>query len=72
MSVATSNAPDMSIADVRFGFVDSAGGEPVLIYQTDGKYQDFRAAPWVSPSLDVDCHLLVGGAFEHQRWRFHH
>jgi Tol biopolymer transport system component len=45
VSIATSTAPDMSITDVRLGFVDADGGEPVLISQTDGKNPDVRPTP---------------------------
>jgi Tol biopolymer transport system component len=43
--IKTINAVDNSIFDVRLGFVDANGGEPVLISQTDGKYSDVRPTP---------------------------
>jgi Tol biopolymer transport system component len=45
VSILTSTGPDFSLADVKLGFVDAAGGEPVLISQTDGKYPDVRPTP---------------------------
>lgn len=43
--IFTGDATDQSIFDVRLGFVDADGGEPVLISQTDGKYPDLRPTP---------------------------
>lgn len=42
--ILTRDATDGSF-DVRLGFVDAGGGEPVLISQTDGKYADIRPTP---------------------------
>jgi Tol biopolymer transport system component len=41
VSVATAGE-DLSINDVRLGWVEASGGEPVLISQTDAKYPDPR------------------------------
>jgi len=43
--IKTTDAVDPSIFDVRLGFVDADGGEPVLISMTDGKYADLRPTP---------------------------
>jgi Tol biopolymer transport system component len=45
VSILTSTGPDFSLADVKLAFVDAAGGEPVLISQTDGKNGDLRPTP---------------------------
>jgi TolB protein len=43
--IKTRDAIDQSILDVRLGFVDADGGEPVLISMTDGKNADLRPTP---------------------------
>jgi Tol biopolymer transport system component len=43
--IFTRDAIDTSIFDVRLGFVDADGGEPVLISMTDGKYARLRPTP---------------------------
>jgi len=45
VSILTSTGPDFAFADVKLAFVAAAGGEPVLISQTDGKYPDLRPTP---------------------------
>ena len=45
VSILTSTGPDFTFADVKLAFVAAAGGEPVLISQTDGKYPDLRPTP---------------------------
>ena len=44
--IKTTDAADESIFDVRLGFVDADGGEPVVISNAfDGKYADIRPTP---------------------------
>jgi len=43
--IFTRDAIDKSIFDVRLGFVDADGGEPVLISMIDGKYARLRPTP---------------------------
>ena len=43
--VSVAVAPEYSINDVHVGFVDAAGGEPVVISQLDAKYPDVQPTP---------------------------